>query len=251
MTQTSEAILEGCYHLWNKSEKWFRDAKIELGGELHRYVLAALVEAKNMNLSGKKSYYEFCRSGIIQKAALRLGIGRDQIGELIHVWAVVKLLAPPEGIGNVLYSILKLLTKYVRRATYGKGLHGDGKKFFEQRETWELADGAERGKELLKMAAEHNYSMAKFRQVAFPDCVNNKPRQAAKESRMEADDEGWRPIKFAVNDALKRCSPRDAAEIVFEWVVESDSPELFATHLISMLQSKDFKQRIKKLGMAS
>jgi hypothetical protein len=113
---TAAAILAGVAELLRTTFVNYRDGKIEVGRQLHRYMLARIKEADGLSRRGR--YREgISREEMIRDIAKSLKITDNKIRELIRVSQVVDLLTVDGDVGDMSYTVIRRFGRTIHRTS--------------------------------------------------------------------------------------------------------------------------------------
>ncbi len=220
---------------WGVGVKLHRENKLSVGRLLHEYILAAMRE-KSQLPSKEKASYAASRGKLIADAAERLKITVFDVNDLIRVAMAAEMLSPSGEFGDIPWVALRRFARYVRRASANKDAYEILKtNQFELRETWEKTPDFSDGKKLFDDAIEQGMSVRQITKRVRTG-GRGKPRKAVV---VDTD------LKINIPKAIKVCSPKEAAEMLYHELMSNHDPIATAHHLMEMLKqvAKDSRRK--------
>lgn len=243
---SSDDILNRVEALWRSSNAAYRDALLEVGRLLHDFILVYLEE--NYDRTRKLNDGQGWRDVAVALCASRLNITARRVNHLVMAAMAVQLLSENGDVGNLPWDTIRRMGRLVcRNSLGGRPLRkGETPAIFEN---WSIKDEfKDTAKTHFQVAVRENWTIKQTRNLMLS--LNDGE---AKDNAAEYRSEKRRRRTETQEDAFKvlarlaqAASPKDAAELLFDLIRETESPQAIVSHLQQL--AKDAPKRARMCG---
>jgi hypothetical protein len=227
MPDGCDDLLEQARVVYRGATECYRDALLETGRLLHRFVLSSLQGGDGVP-DKRRQRTGFTRAAAVKKAAAALGATIEDVSRLIAVAMAAGLLADEAGVGPLAWNTVGLFVRFVRRKNGRKHPGRDGDPVSDC-ERWELRreyDG--RAVNLFRKAVRAGMNYEEVRPAALALYATVKaPRRTRRPPRRQET------ALQVMRAAAAIASPGDLADTLFDLLTQAQDPVATATLLLS------------------
>jgi hypothetical protein len=232
---TADELLKEARAAYLRGETNYRDAMLEAGRLLQRFVHAWLRRGDEMKTWERQKQRVF-RQEAVKEAAGMFAVERWVILRLLATAAVADLLGAG-GLGGLGYMAITAFRGFVKRKTVGTDGRKDGNAEVKASdfETWEIKPGLEgAARSLFRRAVAENWSQARVWQEVIKSGAGKTSQrgQASAAARLQRQSEG-RPVAGPrqLREQARAASPGDVAEMCLDLIRAAEDPWAVAQRL--------------------